>query len=636
MIGLQFFQDQAIASALHLGSRSAIRLTTDQDGLAVRSGPLASWIARFRTAENRAVTQDFLESLRSRFGDEVSRVAFETDSSRSRLPGRKPLRARKVLQVIDRANEVKRKFDASNRDVLQRYCRPEAEGGASDTLHLLMERQARKRFQSLPDPVRLLNPGRIARMARDEIVAAGRNGAHRVTADEAAGIVVAVIERELEARAFALERLNAGCSDSIAAGALTEVARSKPTLELDPARLTSNAVNLLNRRFREALENRRIPEERLSDSAALRTFALEVAEEFVRERLAAIKAIGGLPVDLGENPALPGCVAHDDISPELVSAMAGVYQTVRRELVALGGRLQGAELGRALVSHRDAILRALSEAKIPNAGGNQDAMRSCWGLLLAACGERLAGAIAERIASTESRLGAVSAGINWFLEDFLNSEEGQRMSSETHLERNGMPICGIDEYGQALTLSKVMNALAEAVQEIDGASEGQCGFGKMSADELQDADILVIRNLDVPFPAPDRDGTTSRHVRLPRSTLAQVQNNVARQVDRMGGHESVDGVVEDSYVQFNRASLNIDGNWAARDRRSTAEGLEEIFPGQRRIAERGNAENGLDVDQRRDPEIGTLSLLRRRPPGPRGIPWPPRGCHERDHLRTRR
>ncbi|MCY4565844.1 MAG: hypothetical protein OXE40_15365 [Gammaproteobacteria bacterium] len=481
-----------------------------------------------------------------------------------------------MLQIIWRAEKAKLEIDGCNQAVSRRYCGPTAEGQATDWLRTVMNGQARNRFQSQPGLVRVLNPDRIARMARDEIVAAGREGFHRVTEQEAFRIVVAVVDRELDAKADALEKLDAGRSDSIAGLALTEAARGNPQLRLDPQRLTTNAVSLLNRRFREALENGRVPDERLSDGDALGELAREVAEEFVGERLSAVRAVENLQLEALDGDVLRDFVARDDISPELASAMAGAYPTVRDELTGLGRHPGGPVLEHAVVVLRNAIMQALSDAAVPDGIGNQDAMRSCWGFLLAAGGKPLAGAIAERIASTGSSLGAVGAGIDWFLEDFLPSKEGQRLSTEPHAARNGRPICGIDEYAQAVSLSKTLNALAEAVQETGVAGDWQCSFGKRSADQLRDADIAVLRNLDIPIPAPDRRGTEGGKVWLQRTTLAEAQKNVSEQIHRMGNHSTIHGVLEDSYMQFDSAALNIDDDWLQRDRRSAVEGLSEL------------------------------------------------------------
>ena len=481
-----------------------------------------------------------------------------------------------MLQIIRTAEQAKLENGNCNQDVSRRYCRPTAEGQATDWLRTVINAQARNRFQSQPDLVRALNPDRIARMARDEIAAAGGKGVHRVTVAEASRIVIAVVDRELNAKADVLEQLGAGRSNSIAGLALAEAARSNPQLRLDPQRLTTNAVSLLNRRLSEALANGRVPDERLSAWDALSALAREVAEEFVGERLSAVRAIENFRVEPHDHDALRDFVARDDISPELASAMAGAYPTVRDELTGLGGRLEGSALEHAVVVHRNAIMQALDDAAVPNGIADRDAVRSCWGFLLAAGGEPLTGAIAGRIARTGSQLGAVGAGIDWFLEDFLPSKEGQRLSAEPHAALDGMPICGIEAYSKALALSKLLNGLAEAVQENGVAGDRQCSFGKRSADQLGDADIAALRNLDIPIPAPDRRGTESGRVWLPRTTLAAVQKNISGQIDKMSKHDTVGGVLEDSYMHFDSTALNIEGEWLRRGRHSAVQGLSDL------------------------------------------------------------
>ncbi len=476
VIDLDVFQVTAAAAAEHSGSRSAISLSNGHDGLIVHTGCFARGAAWFRSAANRAVTGVFAESLRRKFGDEVSRAALEPDVFRRQARG-KPLRARHVLEVIDSAARLQADFNKCNINVSRLYFRSTVPGNATEALHRLVDLRVRQRCRLVPHAGRFLNLGRIARTVKDDILAAGLAGSHLVTREEAAGIAARVIDRQLETGGVVPEVSGTSLASSIAGRALASAVRADPTL--------------------------------------------------------------------------------------------------REDLMSLGKRPEGRQLRDVIVKVGSAMALAPGNTEGPSGVENRGADGSCRESLLAAGGEQLARAVSGRIALGGSSLQAVGAGVNWFLEDFLPSGEVQQACAYSYPHVRGTAIYDYTVYRAALVLGAIINALA--AREAVGASADEYGFSKRTPDQLPDADIVTLRDLGVPLPAPDRVGVVNPKLRLSRMTHEAVQRNIVQQLNGMFKRGAVNVVVGDRLGQIGHAGLRIDGVWLERGTDSALQQVRAFF-----------------------------------------------------------
>ena len=80
-----------LVAADGVGGNATLAITSNRSGLTARTGRVARWFARFRTAENDAVARRFADALCRRYGTELTRRTFALTGFGENLSNGKPL-----------------------------------------------------------------------------------------------------------------------------------------------------------------------------------------------------------------------------------------------------------------------------------------------------------------------------------------------------------------------------------------------------------------------------------------------------------------------------------------------------------------------------------------------------------------
>ena len=409
MIDIDAFNGLAQA---HNGRR-VFKLSADGLGVTTRSGRMGRWAARFKSADNRAVSRVFAESLVTRYGDEASKVALQQNSFDQRLTSGKRLRIRHVRDMVAAAESI-----GTRARELQEYCgiwkcddgrMAPADAAAARRVELL--ERATRRHPDDPGFFRLVDPAGITESAKAKLNTAQLNRARIEGLEKAAEIVSGCIDQELDrawdASERALTRFGAGKQDSFFDRALNDVPRQYPALQFDSSRLTDDAVNSINERLRLAIRNQSVPLQQLDDDHVLRRLAHEVAVEFVAQRWNACKEFESLQVEDDVRAAMTQHVIHDTFPETLAMPMGRAFLVVQDDLVRLVRSLDTNEvrdIGTGIANEIDkAVARANSPEgfrdlgafrlledvdwslwRFPNGVRHEDIVDKCWRFLHAA------------------------------------------------------------------------------------------------------------------------------------------------------------------------------------------------------------------------------------------------------------
>ena len=546
---------------------ASVSLRAGGNGVAVRSGRVARWVARFRTAENRAVAHKFAASLRRSYGAEVSdQVMRGSGLDRVAAHGR-PLRARRVQAAVRQADALFAAVRERNAAVAQSYSRPVSVGTDQSLLRIKIDEAARTLFAANPTVTNLVDPQALATRVEDVIVAAGRDGTHFVTTEEAAGILSSVVNEELNgAYHYACDRALASLAldrpDSISCRALAEAAADRePPLHIDTARLTPDAVAELAARFQAVVSAAAVPADRLDDAASLRALARKVAGDFVAERASAQEALGELPiVNAQQKAALLEQVVHDNVPAAVAASLAWAYVVVADDVAALVKPTNAGDTETSLATIRSRMTDAFVDAGEPITVENQAPMhRMGWRFLLAPGGAEQKEAIAAQLQPGAGALRAVGEGATWYREVFPGTDEAeQTWVSSDYVEQ---PVYPEASFRDATHYTVLMDALAEVATE--GAAPGQ-GVHLEANGTLPDAAIATLRNLGMPVPAPDRLGHSNPDVPISAGGLDAIRTELGKQYASRTNVPLKQGVLEEATRDFARATYRVGGKEVPR------------------------------------------------------------------------
>ncbi len=362
-----------------------------------------------------------------------------------------------------------------------------------------------------------------------------------VTPEEIQGIVTHVIRNELKTNYYpARDRAMRAMSltpGSIAHKALSSVlARQRPSLHIGPGDLTDAAARKLCVRLRSAVADRSFPADRLDSRSELMALAEKEAQRFVAERRAARAAVESLNLlgdfDGTKKAALLAEVTRDCIPAQLVAKLGAAYNWVEQDLARLAGPLTPRQLQDSVSEIFDALTMAYQNAGIQPNPDNQAELNGCaWRFLLAPGGANQARAIKARLASADSLLREVGEGATWYAYDFPSSPEWER-------KLDGKGIHDHETRHRAGCYAELVQALGKVLGEIPSPDIMPLEWN----DAPSDGAIAVLRNLGIPFPAPNRVGSANAgEVPLSDSQVREMDTNVRnhlRESERAGTDDS--------------------------------------------------------------------------------------------------
>ena len=568
MVGIERFHNVAQTAR----AEAPITLTGDRTGVTVRSGRIARWIGSLSASRNRDVADRFAQSLTNHYGAELSSHALRSAGLDRMLSSGRPLRARHVRQVIDHAERLQADFQQSAERAGRAYSRPVAVGADATLLGTALNDVARKMQPNDPTLAALVDIEALGDRVQEAIVAAGRDGGHFVTTEEAAGILQETVGQALqtaraEAREGALARLSLDHPDSLGRQALERAAAAAgqgETIAVD--RLTPDVRELLASRFDWVVSND-LKAAAYGDDAALKAVADRVAADFVAERMAAGRAVDALPLDAAVKATLRECVLNDGIPAELVPVMGKAYGQVGGQVAALADpSLNARDLQGPLSAIRQAMTEAFAEARAEVTPEREDALHhGFWRFLLAPGGDGQASAIAERMQQPASPLRQIGEAANWYRHEFpVTAEADRTFNLPRDPALDGTPVYLPESFGKATEYSVTLNALAAVVLPDARYAEGKPPLP--ASDNVSDGTIAALRGLGITMPPPNRLGETNRLDHLSDPSMAVVREKLDLHVESVADAPLVEGLVGESVKDFNRADYRIGGQLAARDR----------------------------------------------------------------------
>ena len=554
--GLQSF----LLATQNVHENAILALTSDRRGICTRTRRVARWISHFRIAQNRELSRRFVDALRKECGDEPARGVTASGDLARILQRGKPLSARQARLAHERVKALKDRIHEQNTRVANALTE-DGEGGPGNSLRTAIAEAAQALFPQHHTASRFVNCSLVATAVRQAIVAdAGGEGARQVTAAQAKEIVATIARRAVEAtfqaaQDAALDALNPRKPNSIAHEVLVEkFAQHAHQLNLEAHRLSPDAIDVCFKRFETAFGTAQILADQFDDEGALRQLADEKLTCFMEERVAACARVDELDFLSGqERAALRAQVIRDDIPGSIVSTLGHAYHQVRDDLDALTKPLPPRDLRHRVSRLRSAIADALREARADITVENQDRVyRAAWRLLLAPGGAAQSEAILRQLEQDESPLRGVGEALIWYREDFPGTDEWDRTFKNVGDELNDEPIYEKDESRQAAAeYAVVLRTLQHVVAENTGISLGPAQKLEANANPT-DETVATVRNLGIPFPAPERVGRYNDNVPLSDGAWDVIKASLNRHVERAGRARHSSGLVKET-MAFLRA-----------------------------------------------------------------------------------
>ena len=529
MFDLQGFQNAARAA----DPGAILFLQPRQQNITSRSGPFARWFGRARLAENHQATGRFLQALGRSYGAEIAR---EVAAARglSRLGRVTPLTARKVANAVRAADDLQARAQQNNQLLADAVRRIEPQGAATESIRTEVEREVEnKRYRGIRAEITArISFEAVADKTREAIVEAGRDGRHLVGVKEARKIRGEVVAREVAnahndyhaAKSRALAAFNPRLDGSLVFQALGDrFARFAPPLNYDEHTLTPDAAEELHQRFSDAVATWRIRPEQLDDEGALRALAEEEVGRFIDERQAARSQLDSLGFLSGAaRHALLAQVSCDSIPAGLVSRAVETSLLIRDDLERLARIPQRVDSEALVDDLHVAMVTAWREPGMDASETNEALVyRWLWRIALSSRSGPEAREILRGMGQEHSPLRSICQAATWYAEEFPETEQHIRAARPAGDDRSFKSKAG--------DVSKVLNGLWVILQEKTGREVD--GGRVLAADgRPNDATITALRNLGIPFPAPDRLGETNAAVPLADSTLEEIGEAFGRHV----------------------------------------------------------------------------------------------------------
>ena len=326
------------------------------------------------------------------------------------------------------------------------------------------------------------------------------------------------------ARSRALAAFNPRRGGSLVFQALRDrFARFVPPLNYDENTLTPDAAEELHQNLSEAIATGRVRPEQLDDEDVLRTLAQEEVGRFIGERQSAREAVESISFPSGAaKHAVLAQVSRDNIPAGLVSRAVESGLLIREDLERLASAPETEDVADLVDNLRLVMVTAWREPDMDVSETNEELVyRWLWRIVLASRSEAEARAILQGMAQEHSPLRCVCEAAAWYAEEFQESEQHIRAARPVGDDRSFKPT--------ANDVAKVLCGLWVTLQERTGW-EVDAGRPPAKDERPHDLTIAALRNLGIPFPAPDRLGESNAAVPLADTTLEEIGEAFVRHV----------------------------------------------------------------------------------------------------------
>ena len=532
MVGLQAFID----ATNNVTGNASLTLTNQQMGVSIRSNWRARCIERFRTRQNRDVATGFLNALNQRYGKETADVAARSIRlDRTRACG-KPLRVRQVTIATRQAEQQAAETRQRNRYLADYYViNLHFAYFADSALRSVIDDAARTGYGGNADVAGLLDYPRLAQTVSDAIIAEGKDGevgCRSIEQNRADEICEEIVNQQLRdaynaAKARALQKL-----DPRVAGSFTHRELVRALVELGTpgsvadSGISPDAAEHLCRRFASSIDSGDIRPDELVDDGALQSLARDVVAQFKKERKAALERLGALSyVDDAERKAFLAQVSRDTVSPILVSCLAFAHEMLCERLSCLTSALPPEELHSVIAYTLLSIQSAWDNVGIEVTADNEQRLyRETWRFLLAPLPPDMVESIYGHYVAGDGPARRIGEAASWYATEFGDSPEAARTYEDT--EGRVTLIHGEDSFKLARGYSNMLSGLAAVLHEKISPRADQAPPMR-PLERPGDQTVATLRNLGIPFPAPDRLDCAAVDVPLSEPAMVEMRSEFA-------------------------------------------------------------------------------------------------------------
>ena len=532
MVGLQTF----IEATNNVTGNPSLTLTNQQMGVSIRSNWRARCIERFRTRQNRDVATGFLNALKQQYGKETADAAARSIRlDRTRARG-KPLRARQVTIATRQAEQQAAKTGQMNRHLADYYeINLRLADGAGSALRSVIDDAARTGYGGNADVAGLLDYPGLAETVHDAIIAEGKDGeagCRSIDRNRADEICKEIVNQQLHAaynaaRARALHKLDPRVPSSFTHRELVRVLADLGTpCGVADSSISPDAAEHLCRRFASSIDSRDIRPDELVDDGALQSLARDVVAQFKKEREAALERLRGLSyVEDAERNAFLAQVSRDTVAPSLVPYLAFAHEMLCERLSCLASALPPEELHSVIAYALLSIQSAWDHAGIEVTADNEQRLyRETWRFLLAPLPPDMVVSIHGHYVADDGPARRIGEAASWYATEFGDSREAARTYEDT--EGRVTLIHGEDSFKLARGYSNMLSGLAAVLHEKISPHANQAP-PMQRLERPGDQTVATLRNLGIPFPAPDRLNCAAVDVPLSEPAMAEMRSEFA-------------------------------------------------------------------------------------------------------------
>ena len=576
-INIQEFQSTALSGERR---NATFRLTTDRTGVKCGLG-VVQWVKNLRSSKNREVTQTFVDALRQSYGDQITNSVVDSSGLGNELLRGKPLHSKKVVQVLHLAANLQRQFVETNHKIASDYSKPLAAGSDLSLLQIKYEHVAKRLFsgegvrdsaQSTALMTQLrshLDWEGLGQEVAQEIDWASRGGTVFVTSEVAAEIADRRITDSLKKAYGAVlmeNKLSLAQEGSLSRQTLAKLT-SRRGLTINPERVEESVMREINNeledRVTSAIGRRHIAKQPLVLSEAEQQEIVDkTITKFAGERFAAHAAIDRLPIAEPTKSALLERALHDEVPAHLAPAFAQAAVHLGDSIAVLGraGASPG-EVEQALTRIHDTMLAATKGAGL-GVDNRDRVMQAFWKCLLVNASDDQVHDLAGQL--ERPPLHPFSEGVAYAKFVFVGTEIFDA-NEEYYLPSVGRAA----EYH--LLLSSLRRVLGDKQGELAPLAP------PTSPEELSDRTLVMLRNVGVRLPAPNRLGQAG-NTGLSAAALAEVQRDLDR---ALGSREPIhDGLTQSFLNDLGRATYTLDGEDLGRNPETIVSRLHQYCTGE--------------------------------------------------------
>ncbi len=591
-VDLQKFQSVVDAS----DPSATFRLTADRKGVESGLGTV-KWVKNLQPSENQEVAKLFVDALKQSYGDQITETVVGSTSLSDELVEGKPLHARKVTLALNGAAKTKELFIDSNQKVSSTYSKPVAAGSDPSMLQIRYDEVEKRLFsrEGLLDTAQVEDFGMqlqahtyqhaetplfvgegvldttqvedlstqlqahcdlegIGREVEQAIVRASKGDTVFVTSEAAAKIADRIIAGHLQKayRAILNDKVSLTNKDSYSCKTFKKIT-SQRGLDINLEHLEKSLFQALNKELEEgasdAIHRKAMDGEELILSEYQEQKLYKPIRKFAEERCTAYEEIDKLRIAEPIKSLLLERAMYDDVPANLAQDFAQAYLQLGDSVAVLGqpGASSG-DVQQALTRINDTLLRAVQGPKKELVLDTRDrVMQAFWRLMLVNTSDDQLQGLADQLQGAP--LHPFREGAAYVQIIFAASEIGMR-DEETYAPG----VKKAAEYALLLSsLQQVLDDRRGVISEFEPAT---------STEELSDSTVVMLRNVGVTLPAPNRLGKTGR-TGLSAAAFAEVQR------DLDGALESTepvdDGLTASFLSDLGSATYSLEGEDLGKD-----------------------------------------------------------------------